>query len=144
MIYFNHGKGSKVLKAERPKVKRLVAGRRAVMATERFRELCETCFLQADKERKVNKMNIVEMENKARELQELRRMKEELEAEIESLQDEIKAGMGDAESITAGAFRISWKAVTSSRIDSKALKATLPDIAARFIVTSTIKRFTVQ
>lgn len=39
------GGESKVPKAERPKVKRLVAGRKAVMATERFRELCETCSI---------------------------------------------------------------------------------------------------
>jgi len=89
-------------------------------------------------------MSIKEIEKKARELQELKRMREELDVEIEALQDAIKESMGDAESITAGAFLISWKPITSTRIDSKALKASLPDIAARFTITSTVRRFSVQ
>lgn len=40
------------------------------------------------------------------ELQELRRMQEELEAAIEAAQDKIKAHMGDAEELTAGAFKV--------------------------------------
>ena len=89
-------------------------------------------------------MSIMEMESKARELQELKRMREELEAEIEATQDAIKAAMGDSDSITAGAYKITWKPVESSRIDTKALKAALPDVAARFTVTSTTRRFCVN
>ena len=40
---YSQGKGSKVPKAERPKVKPLVTRGNAVMATERLRELRETC-----------------------------------------------------------------------------------------------------
>lgn len=80
------------------------------------------------------------------ELQDLRRMQEELETEIASLQDRIKAHMTDtgADQITAGAFKVSWKAVTSSRLDTTALKKALPDVAERFTRTSTVRRFTVQ
>ena len=89
-------------------------------------------------------MSIKEIESKAQELQELKRMKEELEAEIEAAQDEIKAAMGDQETVTAGAYKITWKAVTSSRLDTKALKAALPDVVARFTITSTARRFCVN
>lgn len=89
-------------------------------------------------------MSIKEMETKARELQELKRMREELDAEIEAAQDAIKAAMGDQEAVTAGAYKITWKPVESSRIDSKALKAALPEIAARFTVTSMTRRFCVN
>ena len=89
-------------------------------------------------------MSINEIESKAHELQELKRMREELEAEIEATQDAIKAAMGDSDSITAGAYKITWKPVESSRIDTKALKAALPDVAARFTVTSTTRRFCVN
>ena len=51
-------------------------------------------------------MSIKEIETKTRELMELRRMREELDAEIETLTDGIKAAMGDAESLTAGAYRL--------------------------------------
>ena len=88
-------------------------------------------------------MSITEMEAKVRELQELKRMREELEAEITAAEDAIKAAMGDREQITAGAYKITWKPVTSSRLDSTALKKELPEIAARFLKTSTVRRFTV-
>ena len=89
-------------------------------------------------------MSIMEMESRARELQELKRMREELDAEIEAAQDAIKAAMGDQEVITAGAYKITWKPVESARIDTKALKAALPDVVARFTVTSTVRRFCVN
>ena len=42
------------------------------------------------------------MESKVRELMELRRMKEELEAEITAMEDEIKGVMGEEETLLAG------------------------------------------
>ena len=88
-------------------------------------------------------MSIKEIEAKAKELQELKRMREELDAEISMLEDAIKASMGEAEQITAGAFKITWKAITSSRFDSSAFKKANPDLAAQFIKTSTVKRFSI-
>lgn len=84
------------------------------------------------------------METRIKELMELRRMKEELEAEIQAAEDEIKAAMGEEETLLAGAFRVSWKAVTSSRLDSTALKKALPDIAAQFTKKTTTRRFTIN
>lgn len=88
-------------------------------------------------------MSITEIENKARELQELKRMQEELSAEIEALQDTIKAAMGDSDTVIAGAYKITYKAVTTSRIDTTALKKALPDIAAQYTRTTTVRRFLV-
>ena len=81
---------------------------------------------------------------KVTELQELKRMQEELTATIESITDEIKAAMGEQEELSAGAFRITWKPVTTSRIDTTALKKELPDVAARYLKTSTTRRFCVN
>ena len=89
-------------------------------------------------------MSIMEMAAKAQELQELKRMWEELDAEIEAAQDAIKAAMGDSDSVTAGAYKITWQPVTTTRLDAKALKAALPEIAARFTITSTARRFCVN
>ncbi|MBR1606971.1 MAG: hypothetical protein IJ664_04605 [Clostridia bacterium] len=88
-------------------------------------------------------MSIMEMASKAQELQELKRMREELDAEITAAEDIIKAAMGDQETVTAGAYKITWKPVTTSRIDIAALKKALPDIAAQYMRTTTIRRFTV-
>ena len=85
------------------------------------------------------------IETKAQELKELQRMAEELNAEITTLQDEIKATMTaqNTDTLTAGAFKITWKQITSTRLDGKALKAALPEIAERFSKTNTTRRFVV-
>ena len=88
-------------------------------------------------------MSINEMEAKARELRQLQNLIEEAQAEAEALKDAIKAAMGDSESIQAGEYKITWKAVTSSRIDTAALKKALPDVAERFTKETIVRRFTV-
>lgn len=90
-------------------------------------------------------MSINEMESKVKELRELRRMAEELAAEIDSIQDSIKQHM-DAEgvdTITGTDWKVTYKAVTSSRLDTTALKKALPDLAQQFTKTSTSRRFSV-
>ena len=84
------------------------------------------------------------MEATIRELMELKRMKEELEAEIAAAEDAIKAVMGDEELLTAGAYKVSWSNVTSSRLDTTALKKALPDVAAAYTKTTTVRRFSVR
>lgn len=86
-------------------------------------------------------MSTLELTQTITDLQELKRMREELDAEITAHEDAIKAHMGSAEMITAGPYKVTWKPVTSSRLDSKALKAALPDIAAQYTTTTTTRRF---
>uniref|UniRef100_UPI003FEFF3F8 hypothetical protein n=1 Tax=Gemmiger formicilis TaxID=745368 RepID=UPI003FEFF3F8 len=88
-------------------------------------------------------MSINEMERKARELRQLQALIEEAQQEAETIKDAIKAAMGDAEEIRAGEYRITWKPITSSRIDTSALKKALPDLAAQFTKTRTVRRFSV-
>ena len=51
--------------------------------------------------------------------------------------------MGSAEELRAGEYKITWKAVTSSRVDTKALKAAAPELVERFTKTTTTRRFVV-
>lgn len=83
---------------------------------------------------------------KAAELFGIRQEIEELSAVKAALEDELKLAMAErgAEEMTAGAHRISWKVVTSTRIDTAALKRTLPEIAARFTKESRACRFTIN
>lgn len=88
-------------------------------------------------------MSINEMDSKIKELRELRRMADELAGEIESITDSIKAHM-DAEGvdpISGSDWKVTYKAVTSSRIDTSALKKALPDLAAQFTRSTTSRRF---
>ena len=84
------------------------------------------------------------MESKVKELMELRRMREEIDAEIAAAEDEIKRVMGDEETLLAGAFKVDWKTVVSSRIDTTALKKVFPEIAERFMKQTTTRRFCVR
>lgn len=84
------------------------------------------------------------METQIKELMELKRMREELDAEITAAEDAIKATMGNDELLLAGAFKVTWKPVTSTRLDSTALKRELPEVAARFTKQTTTRRFCVQ
>ena len=88
-------------------------------------------------------MSINEIEAKARELRQLQALIEEAQAEAEAIKDALKAAMGDSESIQAGEYKITWKAVTSSRIDTTALKKAMPDVAERFTKETTSRRFCV-
>ena len=88
-------------------------------------------------------MSIHEMEAAARELRQLQALIEEAQAEADALKDRLKAALGDAESVQAGEYRITWKAITSSRIDTAALKKALPDVAERFTRETTVRRFSV-
>ena len=83
------------------------------------------------------------MENKARELRSLLALIEEAQAEAENIKDELKAAMGENEAVQAGEYKITYKLVTSARIDTTALKKALPDVAQAFTKESTTRRFCV-
>lgn len=69
-------------------------------------------------------MSINELEAKARELMEVRKEIEELEAMKTAIEDAIKYEMAQqgAETLTAGDYKMTWKVVTGTRFDSTAFK----------------------
>lgn len=88
-------------------------------------------------------MTTAEIITKARTLRELQSLIEEAQQEAEAIKDALKAEMGDAEELRAGEYRITWKSVTSSRIDTTALKKALPDLAREFTKETVTRRFMV-
>lgn len=88
-------------------------------------------------------MSINEMEIKCRELRQLQALIEEAQTEAEAIKDAIKAAMGSQEALQAGEYKVTWKPVTSSRLDAAALRKALPDVAERFTKETTVRRFTV-
>ena len=88
-------------------------------------------------------MSVNELESKIRELRQLQTLIEEATAEAESIKDALKAHMGDSEELRAGEYKITWKAVKSARIDTKALTAAMPEVAAAFTRESMTRRFVV-
>jgi predicted phage-related endonuclease len=84
-----------------------------------------------------------EFEKLCNEYRENKRLIEELEAMNDSLKCDIIAIMGDRETVIDGSTKAIYKTVTSSRIDSKSLKADHPDIAQAYTTETSYKRFTV-
>jgi predicted phage-related endonuclease len=92
-------------------------------------------------------MSTVELETKCTDLQELKRMKEELEAEITAIEDALKGHMTEAgiDCFTAGAFKVTWQNVESTRLDTTAMKKAMPpEVLNPFMRTTVTRRFTVR
>lgn len=88
-------------------------------------------------------MSEKQLEGKVRELRELQAFIEEMQEEAEAIKDTLKAQMGEAEELRVGEYKITWKFVASTRIDTTALKKALPDVAERFTRQTTSRRFCV-
>ena len=88
-------------------------------------------------------MSISEIESKVRELRQLQALIDEAQAEAETIKDALKAHMGDSEELRAGEYKVTWKTVTASRLDTAALRKAIPDVAAAFTRTTTTRRFCV-
>ena len=77
------------------------------------------------------------------ELAQYTRMAEEIVATVDSLKDTLKKYMEEngLDSIAGSEHKASYKAVTSSRINTTALKRDLPEIAAKYTKTTETRRF---
>lgn len=77
-------------------------------------------------------------------LAQYQRMAEETAQIIDGLKDELKSYMtaNNLDTLTGDEHRATYKAVESSRIDTKALKNELPEIATRYTTTTSTMRFT--
>lgn len=72
-----------------------------------------------------------------------KRLIEELEAMNDTIKSEIVALMGDNDTMTEGAAKATLKTVTSSRLDSSAIKKELPEVFQQYSKETSYKRFTV-
>lgn len=90
-------------------------------------------------------MSTNELTSKVKELKELKTMADELAAEIEAIENELKAEMTarDTEEMIVDIFKVRYTTVTSSRIDTTAIKKELPEIAERYTKKTTSRRFSV-
>ena len=84
-----------------------------------------------------------QMVSKVAELMELRKMIEDLNAEAELIADEIKAYMGEEETMMAGTWKVTYKATVSRRMDTTALKKVLGDALEGYYKTVVTRPFKV-
>ena len=76
--------------------------------------------------------------------QELAREIAGLETEKRKIEQELKMYLGEAELAENSSYRVSWRAVASSRLDEKRLKEERPEIYAQYQKTIQSRRFTVK
>lgn len=78
-----------------------------------------------------------------REIAEYSRMAEEITATLDSLKDTLKKYMDEnrLDHIAGAEHKVSYKPVTSCRLDTAALKKDLPEVAARYTKSTTSRRF---
>lgn len=71
------------------------------------------------------------------------RMQEEAAAMVESLKDQLKKHMDAAgvDTLAGSEHKATYKAVTSTRIDTAAIKKDLPEIAEKYTRTTETRRF---
>ena len=86
------------------------------------------------------------LNDKIKPLRQITRAEEKLQLSYCAIESEIKAEMEvrDVEQLTTKDHTVTWKKVTSVRLDAKALKAERPEIYTRYAVTSETRRFLVS
>lgn len=84
-----------------------------------------------------------ELQAACREYRELARMQEDIKAELDAIKETITQATGEADTLTAGEYKISYKLVTSSRLDTVAIKREAPELAARYTKQTQARRFVI-
>lgn len=83
-------------------------------------------------------------DDKLRRREELVVLMDKMESEKRQIEQELKMYMGDAEKAENNLFRISWKAVTSNRLDAKTLQEQEPEVYERYLKQTCSRRFIVK
>ncbi len=83
-------------------------------------------------------------DDKLKRREELVVLLDKMESEKRQIEQELKMYMGDAEKAENQLFRVSWKAVVSNRLDTKALQEQEPDIYQKYLKQTNSRRFTVK
>ncbi len=88
-------------------------------------------------------MNPNQINDSMKELQELRRMREELDQEITALEDAFKEYMKETDTYEINTLtgKITWLERTSNRFDSAAFKREVPELYKRYCKPSCSRYF---
>ena len=93
---------------------------------------------------KAETIELVGFDQKLERRQEIEETMKLLETEKRQIDQEIKVFMDGHEMADSGRYRVTWREVISSRLDTKRLKEEKPDIYREFLQESKSSRFTVK
>lgn len=83
-------------------------------------------------------------DEKLRRRQELVEVMERMEIEKKQIEQEVKMYMGNAEVAENERYRVSWKSISSNRLDEKRLKEEMPEIYEQYKRLSISRRFSIK
>lgn len=91
-------------------------------------------------------MNNDILNEKLRELRKLKRLMEDVQHHAATIEDEVKSEMQNrgVDEIITDDYKVTWKTVVSTRLDTKALKEERPEIYTRYAKEFQSKRFMVS
>lgn len=86
-----------------------------------------------------------QIENRINKIRALEAEIKELEAELDSIKDELKADMRtrDVEEVATPNFTVRYKTIISNRFDSTAFKKAEPKMYEAYVKSSESRRFTI-
>ena len=93
---------------------------------------------------KAETIELIGFDQKLERRQEIEETMKLLEKEKRQIDQEIKVFMDVHETADSGRYRVTWREVISSRLDTKRLKEEKPDIYREFLQESKSSRFTVK
>jgi predicted phage-related endonuclease len=67
-----------------------------------------------------------------------------LETELDAVENKIKAMLGDNESGSVGNKLVTWKSISSNRVDTKKLKVEQPAIYNQYVKETSYRKFDVK
>ncbi|MDE7308803.1 MAG: YqaJ viral recombinase family protein [Lachnospiraceae bacterium] len=83
-------------------------------------------------------------DEKLKRRQEVSELMEKLKIEKEQIEQAVKLYLGEAEEAGSERYRISWKNITSARLDTKRLKQENPDIYRRYSTENVSRRLAIR
>ena len=107
--------------------------------SERSTEIISEQFPSANEE--LSPVDLMGYSPQLHRLSELKKQIVELTDEKTEIENTLKTALGEAPVGEYGDFRITWKNRESTRLDSKALKADMPDVYAKYAKTLSTRTF---
>ena len=91
-------------------------------------------------------MGITAIENRINKLHRLEAQIEALEAEANAIRSEIKAAMDEqgVDELHTKNFVVRWREIITSRLDSKAFKAAMPELYQQFVKAYRSRRLAIN
>ena len=107
-------------------------------------ELADSVIAEYFKKSREKTIELTGFDEKLERRQELAKDIEDMETEKRQIEQELKLYLGEAEAAKNGRYRVSWKSVSSQRIDEKRLKEECPEVYEKYRKTTQYRRFLVK